>query len=132
VDKVKLGRSGSDKAFDLNFSGPTSGAYYTSDGGHGGSGFGDMLDSLSFARFLSLLRLYHGDGRIHKYDTGPSLRQGKYPKEMARTIDKVGCKEKDVPTRVEPEASTGIFSHAMAISSAPKDKDSSLRQVCRC
>src|SRR5271155_2393825 len=28
---------------------------------------------------------------------------------MARTIDKVGCKEKDVPTRVEPEASTGIF-----------------------
>jgi hypothetical protein len=76
VDKVKLGRSGSDKAFDLNFSGPTSGAYYTSDGGHGGSGFGDMLDSLSFARFLSLLRFYHGDGRIHKYDTGPSLWQG--------------------------------------------------------
>jgi hypothetical protein len=36
----------------------------------------------------------------------------KYPKEMARTIDKVGCKEKDMPTRVEPEASTSIFSRA--------------------
>jgi hypothetical protein len=57
--------------------------------------WGRCLILLTFARFLSLLRLYHGDDRIHKYDTRPSLRQGNAQGRWARTIDKVGCRKKE-------------------------------------
>ena len=61
-----------------------------------------------------------------RYDTRPSLRQRKCQKEMARTIDKVGCrkKRKKLPTCVEPEASTGIFSTSWQYPVPPKENDS--------
>ena len=52
MDKVKLGRGGSDKAFELKlFGGPTFGAYCTSDGDMEVRGFWEMLDSFVFHSF---------------------------------------------------------------------------------